>query len=244
MIDIHVHFGHFYDNYLNPDQVIQDLVKMGVSKVGLMPTLTRNGDNVLESHEKMKDLLKKYKDRIIPILWIHPTTKEKVIYGMLKELPYKIIKIHGYFHNWHLRPISLQRIIDIARKINLTVMFHTGGRKESYAFAYKKICKNNPDITFILAHSRPVKGTINIMKECQNVYCDISFTPIKDVLLLIENNLTERMLWGTDYPVYIAFNPEVDINQWYQNRYYEVIAAIGKKKFEAISEVNILNVIG
>lgn len=243
MIDIHVHFGQFYDKYYDPEQVIGDLLKMGVSQIGLMPTLTRNGDNVLETHQTMLKILEKYSKQIIPILWIHPKTKEKDVCSMLNELPYKILKVHGYFHDWHKHPKSLQSIINIARQNKLPIMFHTGGRKESYAYSYKKVCKSNKDITFILAHSRPVKGTINVMKECANVYCDISFTPIKDVLLLKENGLINRMLWGTDYPVYSAFNPLVDINQWYQNRHYEVRSAIGQIDFDSISETNILNIL-
>ncbi len=81
------------------------------------------------------------------------------------------------------------------------------------------------------------------MKECPNVYCDISFTPIKDILLLKTNKLTDRILWGTDYPVYSAFNSSVDINQWYQNRIDEVKSAIGSNDFENISETNILKIL-
>jgi len=243
MIDIHIHFGQFNNIYFNPDQIINDLIKIGIKRIGLMATITKVGDNIFESHDHMTKIVNKYGNKIIPILWVHYSTKEKDINKMLNELPYKIIKIHGYLHEWHKHPKELTKVIEISRKNKLPVMFHTGGRKESYAFKYKKICKNNPDIFFILAHSRPIRGTINIMKDCQNVFCDISFTPIKQILLLKENNLTERVLWGTDYPIYSAFDPTVNIKNWYKSRCDSVLKSIGEFNYKLITENNFLKII-
>lgn len=243
MIDIHVHYGQYEKTYFDVFQVISDLEEIGITKIGLMPFLTKNGDNIFHSHQTLLKVIKKNNDKIIPILWIHPKTSQEDIVSMLNELPYRILKVHGYLHDWHNFPKASNALLNISRKKNIPIMFHTGGRKESYAFSYKKICMSNPDITFILAHSRPVKGTINVMKECQNVYCDISFTPIKDIFLLIENGMTNKMLWGTDYPVYSVFNPIVDINQWYNRRVEEVKSIVGFNAFNSISETNILNIL-
>lgn len=51
MIDIHVHYGQFYEKCFDPEQIIGSLLKFSVNRIGLMPTLTKNGDNVLESHK-------------------------------------------------------------------------------------------------------------------------------------------------------------------------------------------------
>lgn len=243
MIDIHVHYGQFEEIFFDGIQVISNLEKIGINQIGLMPLLTKNGDNIFSSHQILCKMMKMYDNKIIPIFWIHPKTKREDIVSMLDELPYKILKVHGYLHDWHKFPKSLYALLNISRKKNIPIMFHTGGRKESYAFSYKTICMNNPDITFILAHSRPVKGTINIMRECQNVYCDISFTSIKDISLLCENGMTNKMLWGTDYPVYSVFNPIIDINQWYHKRVDEVKSVVGFNAFNSISETNILKIL-
>lgn len=243
MIDIHVHFGQFNNNFFNPDQVIDDLINIGIKNIGLMPTITEIGDNIFESHEQMIRIVNKYKNQIIPILWIHYSTSEKEIKKMLDELPYKIIKIHGYIHEWHNHPKELKKVIEISMKNKIPVMFHTGGCKESNSFKYKKICKNYPSVNFILAHSRPIKGTINIMKECKNVYCDISFTRIVDIQLLCKNGLSERVLWGTDYPIYSAFDPTVNMKNWYKSRCDSVLKSIGEFNYKLITENNFLKII-
>lgn len=117
-------------------------------------------------------------------------------------------------------------------------MFHTGGRKESYGFKYKKICKDNSENNFIFAHSRPLIGTINVMRSCQNVYCDIAFTPIKDIKVLLNNYLIDRILFGTDYPITSFFYPQIDKNKWYKQRMLDVKSIMSDNDFKKITYFN------
>lgn len=243
MIDIHVHFGQFNENFYDPDQIVNDLIKFGADQIGLMPTISKKGDNILDSHKIMIELTHNYKDFIIPILWIHPSTGLATINQILKELPYKIIKIHGYFHDWHKNPNKLQKIITIAKDKNLPIMFHTGGRKESYAFSYKKICKENPDNIFILAHSRPVKGTINILRNCSNVYCDTAFVPMNDLKLVINSGLEDRILFGTDYPIINAFEGFQQDKLLYIEIISKLRSEVSEKIFKKITEDNFKNIL-
>jgi predicted TIM-barrel fold metal-dependent hydrolase len=243
MKDIHVHYGQFRGELYPPEQVIADLRTIGVDQIGLMPSISKTGDNVLDSHRIMVELISKYRDFIIPILWIHPSTGLATINQILKELPYKIIKIHGYFHDWHKCPNKLQKVIAIAKEKNLPIMFHTGGRKESYAFSFKKICKNNPDNIFILAHSRPVKGTINILRNCSNVYCDTAFVPMNDLKLVINSGLEDRILFGTDYPIINAFEGFQQDKLLYIKIISKLRSAVSEKIFKKITEDNFKNIL-
>lgn len=240
MLDIHVHFGQFNENFYNPDKIINDLIELGVDQIGLMPFISKNGDNTLDSHKIMVELTHKYKDFIIPILWIHPATRLSVIKQMLSELSYRIIKIHGYLHAWHKYPNKLQKIITITKERNLPIMIHTGGCKESYAFSFKKICKNNPDNRFILAHSRPVKGAINVLRSCQNVYSDTAFTPLHDLKLIIKSGFEDRLLFGTDYPLIIALNKDIQLDKGYNKIRTELKSEVGENIFKKITEENFI----
>jgi len=238
LIDIHVHYGQFRENYYSPDKIITDLKSNGVNKIGLMPTINKLGDNILVSHRTMIKLKHKYKCSILPILWVHPLTSLIENEKMLDELEYKIIKVHGYFHDWHKFPKELNQIILLAKKNKLPIMFHTGGRKESYAFAYKKICKNNPDNIFILAHSRPVKGTINVLKNCPNVYCDSAFTPMNDLKLILKSGFEDHVLFGTDYPIINAFNDSIQQDKLYNEIISKLKSEVGENIFKKITEDN------
>lgn len=243
MKDIHVHYGQFRGKFYPPEQVIADLRTIGVDQIGLMPSISKTGDNVLESHKIMAELTHNNKDFIIPILWIHPATRLVAIKQMLNEVPYRIIKIHCCFHNWHKNPNKLQKVIAIAKEKNLPIMFHTGGRKESYAFSFKKICKENPDNIFILAHSRPVKGTINILRNCSNVYCDTAFVPMNDLKLVINSGLEDRILFGTDYPIINAFEGFQQDKLLYIEIISKLRSEVSEKIFKKITEDNFKNIL-
>jgi predicted TIM-barrel fold metal-dependent hydrolase len=238
MVDIHNHFGQFGNQKYSPNKVLSDLMKLEVAKIGLMPLLSKKGDNLLESHRIMAELLSNYKNLIIPILWVHPLTSLTTILRFLNEVPYKIIKIHGYLHNWDEHIFKLNQIIGLAKERKMPIMFHTGGRKESYAYKYKTVCSSNLENKFILAHSRPILGTINVMKSCANVYCDTAFTPIEDIKLLIKNEVEDRILYGSDYPIISEFEPDIDENLWYKNRLYQVKAVMSDEVFKKITNTN------
>lgn len=67
---------------------------------------------------------------------------------------------------------------------------------------YKIVLDTFPNTTFILAHSGcfEFENMINLLKNHQNVYTDISIQPTEHIKMLIEQIGSERILFGTDYP--------------------------------------------
>jgi len=67
---------------------------------------------------------------------------------------------------------------------------------------YEIILNTFPDTTFILAHSGcfEFQNMVNLLKNHQNVYTDISIQPAEHIKTLIEKTGSERILFRTDYP--------------------------------------------
>lgn len=67
---------------------------------------------------------------------------------------------------------------------------------------YERVLDTFPDTTFILAHSGcfEFENMVNLLKNHQNVYTDISIQPTEHIKTLIEKIGYERILFGTDYP--------------------------------------------
>lgn len=67
---------------------------------------------------------------------------------------------------------------------------------------YKIILDMFPNTTFILAHSGCFEfdKMVDLLKNHQNVYTDISIQPTEHIKILIEEIGAERLLFGTDYP--------------------------------------------
>jgi predicted TIM-barrel fold metal-dependent hydrolase len=144
-------------------------------------------------------------NRMLPVLWIIPQMFDDGGLEMFLNsgLKWKCLKIHPQLNPeaWKPRGINICKLLRIAEKMNLPILIHTGEFDYCHAGLYQQLARKNPNVTFILAHGRPIEETVNVMKECGNVYADTAFMPTENILMLCKSGLTNRVLWGTDYPI-------------------------------------------
>ena len=237
MYDIHIHVGNFNDGlYFSPEEISRDMNALNVERYYFSSTSTGSIPFRYVKNE-IEELISLSEGRAIPFLWVSP--------GMLKHSanlkPYFFrefagIKIHG-LQGWQPYGKEIRRVFGIARDKNLPVMLHTGEHEICRAGAYMKICSEFHDVKIILAHGRPIDECIDVMNECPNVFADTAFMPVNDILILKNENLIHRALWGTDFPVMRYFY-DIPVREYYRQRIHEVINAIGHEDFEMISEKN------
>ena len=110
-------------------------------------------------------------------------------------------------------------------------MFHTGGWRGSNAIQFYKFCREYPEVTFILAHGKPISQTLTVLKGAKNAYTDSSFMAIESMKLICDAGLSDRILFGTDFPIMKTFWPEISLIDWYKNNVMELIQTFGEKNF-------------
>jgi predicted TIM-barrel fold metal-dependent hydrolase len=157
------------------------------------------------------------------------------------SLPFKMIKLHGFLHNWHPNGKLIKSVFRFAAEHKVPVMLHTGGCERSNAGNYLKICSQFPNVRVILAHSRPFDQTVAVMLECPNVWADTSFVSPNKVKLFEKEGLIDRVIFGTDFPVAAAFDDEPNLGVWYQRNLSKVASVLGREMFKKISNENYLN---
>ncbi len=152
------------------------------------------------------ELRKKWGDKYIPGFHISPQFVEESIAEI--ELAHKNgVKFVGelvpYMHggySYYSDEFSL--LINEASKYNMPINLHTMNLDEMRSTA-----KKHKDATFIFAHPGEkvqVLKHIEVMKECDNVYLDMSGTGILrwGMLTHVVNEVgADRILFGTDYPI-------------------------------------------
>lgn len=237
--DSHIHVGQFRDLYSSPEEVFEFLDKIGVSRMAVSSIGTCGGDPEVPICEVSK-IVELGKERVVPVLWLNPEWIESDALSRLlaSGIAWKCIKVHGYFSRWEDRPELLQRTIDLAKKMNVPFLFHTGGRPESDAGSYLEVIRRNLDVRFILAHSRPVDQAIEVMKACPNAWADTAFTPVEDVAEMIKCGVADRILWGTDYPLHNVFYEGEDIAQHLVNRIADFQRVMSSEEWERVSHLN------
>lgn len=234
--DSHIHVGQFREIYTSPYELVGFLDNVGVDHFAVSSTTIweENYEKVLsEIHE----LLSLAPNRIAPVLWITPVMLENggldIFIG--SNIDWKCVKVHGV-HPW--TDEGIQHCVDVARQLHVPLLFHTGGFEQCEAGVYKPIITKNPDVVFILAHARPVDQTIEVMQQCPNTWADTAFTPKDAISKLVANGFSDRLLWGTDYPIARSYYADQDCMALYHNKLDQLRRICTMKQFTDITYNN------
>lgn len=234
--DAHIHVGQFRDLYTSSADLIRFLDKVEVDKFAVSSTTIWEEDYPKILRE-IEELIHLAGNRVCPVLWISPAMLDN---GGIEEflnhkIDWRCIKVHGV-HPWTTE--NIYRCVEIARRLAIPLLFHTGGYEQCEAKVYAPIAMANKDVTFVLAHARPIEQALAVMKACPNVYADTAFTPMDAVKQLIDEGFASRVLFGTDYPLQRVFYPNTDISAMYQKQIEDTQTLMTTEQWELVSHLN------
>jgi predicted TIM-barrel fold metal-dependent hydrolase len=84
---------------------------------------------------------------------------------------------------------------------------------------------------------------LTVLKGAKNAYVDSSFMPNEDIKLICDTGLSDKILFGTDFPIMKTFWPDVDLIDWYKKNVMEQIRLFGEKKFMVWANENFYKII-
>lgn len=237
--DSHVHVGQFYDKYYSPEYIHSVISTLRINKY-LVSSTTSCEENYSKVISEIQQLIKLGKEKVLPVLWITPRIikNNKLTFMLESKIDWKCIKIHGFIHNWPPNGKLFGQVIDLALKLQVPILIHSGGDKKCDAGSYLRVIKKHPEQIFILAHGRPIQEAIDIIKQCDNAYVDTAFMPLEDLKRLVEIGYIDRFLFGTDFPITIHNEPDLSDKDWYKSRISEIVDIIGANKFKKMNEEN------
>ena len=208
MIDNHVHIGWYTDGYHSPTEVWQAETEAGIMEIAVSSTSTCAELYKLVVEEML--LLKKIGgDNVHPLLWVTPQMMKTwgIRYMLHSKVNWQGVKLHwGAHREWYYNKKLLYKVLALAQEKSLPILLHTGESKECQPSVFKSIINEFSNLSFVLAHGRPIKQTLNILQSCPNTFVDTVFMPIEHISLLIEDNKCDRMLFGTDTPINMVFD--------------------------------------
>lgn len=230
VFDSHVHIGQFYNNvYFSPLMVLNACKQSGVTGIAVSST-TIAEENYPKVLAEFEQLLSQTDIAIVPVLWVTPRMLQTGAIQLFRDsgIRWQCIKVHNYLQRgaWgEATGVLMQQVVDLAQERHLPILFHTGNEK-CYPNDYAPLIQSHPEQVFILAHSRPVDQTICIMQLCPNAWADTAFTPIEDIVQMVNAGLIDRMLWGTDLPLmsyYYGVLRGGDVTQYDFKDYYAAL---------------------
>lgn len=221
IFDNHVHVGWFTDGYHAPKEVWNSAKAAGFDGMAVASTSTC-AELYKDVCREMRELKRLSGNRIYPLLWLTPRmmkVKYALPYMMHKGIRWQGVKFHFEAHpEWSRNFRLLSKGLDVARKLNVPVLFHTGNEDCCHAGLFKRIIEENKDLTFVLAHGRPINETIDVLRCCNNSYVDTAFMPMSDIELLVRSGLSERILFGTDAPINRVFFKDMSTSDYIRDQ--------------------------
>lgn len=180
--------------------------------------------------------------RVIPILWIIPQMLYDcgVEYFLESGIHWQCLKIHPQLNpeEWNPNNKNIKQVVQLAKQMDVPILIHTGTLPYCHAGLYRQLLLENNDIPFILAHGRPIEETIDILESCPNAFTDTAFMSTEDIVKLCNEKLSERVLWGTDYPIPKYFFRTKKMKNYYQHLLSSLENCVTHKQFLDITTNN------
>lgn len=241
LFDAHIHVGQFRELYESPKELVEYLSSVGASRIAVSSTTTCKEDYDKVIYE-LQELKRTEKDNIIPILWLtipslHNGESDKLLNS---DIDWKCVKIHPALspNGWGDDTDNMEMVIAIAKNLKVPLLIHTGETLGCNPLNFEKSIKKHHDVPFILAHGRPIGQTIEMMKKYPNVWCDTAFMPTENIVNLCKENLQERVLWGSDYPIPKYYYPQEDMKAYYLGLVQQLRNTVDNEDFERITHKN------
>ncbi len=239
IVDCHVHYGVFRDIDYSIESVVEFMNNLNISEWCGMPVFTTEPFSLEKLKSDYEKLLFLAPNKFKPILPLTPEMfDEGSCFSVIENIPFISIKIHPYIHQWLPGSEIFNQLLSLAREKNLPIMIHTGGRALSEAGTFFRVCKQNPDINFILCHGRPVSEILSIILDfpiAKNIFIDIAFMSIEEIKILISEKLSDRIIFGSDFPINEAFYHNIESKAWYNNRIEELTGNLGSDIFDTFN---------
>lgn len=236
MTDNHVHIGWYTDGYHSPQEVWSSEQQAGINEIVVSSTSTCAEEYKLVVRE-MHELLQIGGLHIHPVLWLTPRMIKTwgIRYMLHSKIRWQGIKMHWQAHReWFYNKRLTSCAIEIARKIQVPVLLHTGNCNECHASVFESLCSNNSDLTFVLAHGRPVDETIDVLKNCPNTMVDTAFMNVDDVRLIADKGFVNRILFGTDAPINLIYYDNMSISQYVSSQIESLRKVLPNEQFDVI----------
>lgn len=205
----------FYDLDMSLNGKLDDLIRDG-NTVGvthyLVHSVATTPKQVKSINEFIAESVNTHPDLFTGFGTLHPDSEDlQGDFDYLIELGLKGVKLHPDFQMFAMNEERAFRIGEVVSKGNVPMLVHCGDFRYNYSNPdqIKPFLDKFPDITFIGAHfagwsiweeaTEKLAGTPNLYVDLSSSLYDL--TP-ETALRLIHAYGADRVLWGTDYPMW------------------------------------------
>lgn len=209
IIDVHAHLGwdYVFDEDFTLEEQLEKIRTFGIGTTILQPASCHDIETVREQHDRIADLAKKHPDTFYGMANPNPHLKDIVyeteVRRCVEELGFVGIKLHTFAHAVHPSGRDGRKAFELASKLNVPVMVHTGaGIPFANPTNLIKVANDIPEVPIIMAHCGMMimaGETAIAMRACLNLYADITWTAGFHLRQWVQEFGANRFMFGTDH---------------------------------------------
>lgn len=240
LIDTHIHVGQFNDLYFAPSAIHELMEQLSVDFYAVSST-TQCEEDYPKVLSEMKELIRLDGEKVLPVMWITPEALQgNIAWYLESDIKWRMLKIHPFLNQteWNPKGELFAEVLDIYRELHLPLLIHTGNEECCNANIYEQAIKNNPDISFILAHGRPIESALHIAATYENAYVDSAFMPVEHMKMFMESGLSDKLLWGTDMCIPMHFNRGLNMAKYYRSKLQVFRDVCTSEQYEQVTSRN------
>lgn len=240
VIDTHIHVGQYNDLYFAPLTIHELVEQMDIAYYAVSST-TQCEENYTKVLSEIKELMRLDGKKVLPIMWITPEALQgNIAWYLESDVKWRMLKIHPFFNKtvWNPHGECLSEVLDIARELHLPLLIHTGNEECCEASLFEPVIKNNADITFVLAHGRPIGSALRLAWQYENVYVDSAFMPIEDMKFFVDKGLSMKLLWGTDMCIPKYYQRNINMADYYSKKLRLLREVCSQEQYDQITLMN------
>lgn len=240
MTDSHVHLGWYVDRYHALDVVTVALRDAGIDTIAVSSTST-----CAEEYEfvisEMLWLQEEWGENVFPLFWITPGMLNSGCVDILwdADIKWKGLKMHWHANpEFYHDPSLMKQLMKDNRFAELPILLHTGEFPVCHAAVFEQNLTNYPERTFILAHGRPIGETEKLIEAYQNAYVDTAFMAVNDIVRLVNQGLSDKILWGSDCPINEHVYPQFVTSEYLKQSLKALSEQVSEGDFIKITDTN------
>lgn len=209
VIDSHSHIGlsSLSGNNNSEAYLIEQMDKRGVDAGIVLPHAQQDLETVASTHSKIGQMMKDYPKRIFGMASLNPRLGSVIYHDEIRrcveEFGFCGIKYEPQIHALHIDSKAAQIVFDCAREFNIPVLIHTSPGTFSTPVFILETAERYSDVTIVMAHSGMIsyfKEALFVAKRCPNVMFESSWSTVMNVLSVVQELGSERIMFGSDHP--------------------------------------------
>jgi len=209
LVDVHAHLGwdQVFEHRFGRDELVEVQREWGIDVTLVQPASCHTLEDVRRQHDEVARLADDFPGRFYGMANPNPhlpaSDYREELFRCVRRLGFVGVKLHPNAHS--LSPASEEgrRVFRLAAELGVPVMVHTGnGIPAALPTKVASPAAAFPEVPIILAHSGMMifsEEALQVAREYENVYLEVSWTPSFLVREFVEEIGADRVLFGSDH---------------------------------------------